>query len=323
MAKFLNVCFTFNNPGPDPIPFDVEKMVYLVYQREVGAEGTEHYQGYCELKKQMRLPAIKTLLGSNTIHIERRRGTAKQASDYCKKADTRKAQTEFTEFGEMKTTNQGARADLEGFKDAVMAQGPDRKRKRDLLDDHLSTLAHHPKFYNMLTLMNRPKSHDHVEVILHIGEPNLGKTRWVMDAYKESDDFYVAPLSNNTLWFDEYDLHETVLLDDFSGSASHMPLVTLLRLIDRYPVMVPTKGGHTWWKPKTIFLTTNILPKDWYTWSSEKGGDRGIQYLALARRFTKVVLFYPKLHSEDPGFVEQEPTWWVENAPQEAMKHYD
>lgn len=249
------------------------------------------------------------------IHIEQRRGTAQQASDYCQKDDTRKEGSEPFIFGEMKATNPGSRQDLETFKDAVVSG----KRKRDIVDEHFGTLCRYPKFYNTLNLMTRPRGNQAIEVVLHIGEPGLGKTRSVMDRYTDDDELYATPLSNNTLWFDEYDLHQAVLIDDFAGAASKMPLDMLLRLLDRYPVMVPTKGSHAWWKPKIIYITTNILPKDWYKWEN-----RGVQYLSLARRFSKVVLFYPKLHPEDPGFVEQTlPDWWIENAPEEALKYYD
>ncbi len=98
MAEYRAVCFTLNNPS-DPIPFDVEKMEYLVYQREVGVNGTPHFQGYCEFKTKKRLAAVKELLG-NRCHIERRFGTQEQAIRYAKKEDTRVAGP--WEFGEPK-----------------------------------------------------------------------------------------------------------------------------------------------------------------------------------------------------------------------------
>ncbi len=309
MARFRNVCFTLNNPGLDPIPFDVEKMDYLVYQREKGENGTEHYQGYCEFKKQQRLNGAKALLGGDTVHIERRMGTALQAIAYCKKDDSRMEGEAFHEFGEPKSP--GKRNDLNAFVEDVRSG---TKRKRDLVEEHAGTLARYPKFYETITLMTRPTRTVELEVILHIGETGLGKTRRVMDEFEGSDELYVTPLSSGTPWFDHYDGHKCALLDDFGGSSSHMSLVTLLRLLDRYAVMVPTKGSHTWWLPEKIFVTTNILPKDWYKWEK-----RGEQYKALARRFTKVVLFYSPLSEVDQGFVEQDKTWWKDNAPEEAI----
>jgi len=312
--QLINVCFTWNNPGEAAPLWNPERMHYLVYQKEIGENGTEHWQGYVEFKKREAFNTIKTLIGTNTVHLEARRGTAKEASDYCQKDDTRKNGTIPVIQGTMKSTAPGARKDLENFKDAVVSG----KRKREILDEHFGTLCRYPKFYNTLNLMTRPRGNQAIEVVLHIGEPGLGKTRSVMDRYTDDDELYATPLSNNTLWFDEYDLHKAVLIDDFAGAASKMPLDMLLRLLDRYPVMVPTKGSHAWWKPEIIYITTNILPKDWYQWEK-----RGVQYLSLARRFSKVVLFYPKLYPEDPGFVEQTlPDWWIENAPQEALPYY-
>jgi len=290
-------------------------MSYLVYQLEQGENGTIHWQGYVEFKRQTRLTTAKNLLGSNTIHLEARRGTGQEASNYCQKDDSRVQGSVPIILGVIRLPTPGKRNDLLEFKDAVK----NGKRKRDLVDNHYGTLARYPKFYNTLTLMNRPRTIEAPQVILLIGEPGLGKTRYVYERHLADDELYVAPLSNGTPWYDEYDGHEAVLLDDFSGSSSHMQLVTLLRLIDRYPVMVPTKGAHCWFQPRTIYITTNILPKDWYKWE-----DRGVQYLALARRFSKVILFYTPLSAEDPGQVEQNlGEWWVENAPQEAMKYYD
>jgi len=313
----INWCFTWNNPPHKP-QWVEEKMLYLVYQLEVGANGTEHYQGYVEFKEKKRMKAAQRLITGEpeeSPHMEERQGTGEEASDYCKKDDTRVPDTLWYEFGERKISAAGKRNDLKEFKDAVIH---DRKRKRDLIEQHYGTMCRYPKFYNMLTLMTRPKVNEAPQVVLLIGEPGLGKTRYVYSQHNDDDELYVAPLSNGTPWYDEYDGHHAVLLDDFSGSSCHMQLVTLLRLVDRYPVMVPVKGAHTWFCPRIIYITTNILPKDWYKWEN-----RGVQYLALARRFTKVFLFYPKLHAEDPGYVEQDNNWWVENAPEEAMKYYD
>lgn len=311
-SRYRNVCFTWNNPSPgDEVVFDETKMKYLTYQLEKGENGTLHFQGYVEFTNPRGLNSVKTLLGCNHIHIERRRGTSRQAADYCQKDDTRVEDTEFFEYGEL--SSQGERNDLESFKDAVKAG----KRKRDLVEEHFGTLARYPRFYDTLTSLCRPKREKDLEVVLHIGGTGLGKTRLVMDTHGDSDELFLAPLSNGVSWYDGYDGHKTVLLDDFAGAASHMSLASLLRLLDRYPQQVPIKGGFVWWLPDKIYVTTNILPCDWYKWEK-----REEQYRALERRFTSVFLFYPKLHSEDLGYVLQDRTWWKENAPSEALKLY-
>ncbi len=303
-TRYRNVCFTHNNPE-GLIDFVPEKMSYLIYQEEVGDSGTYHFQGYCEFSQQLSLGQAKRLLGGDRCHIERRRGNQQQAIDYCKKEG---AVGGPYEHGEPR--QQGKRMDLEAFKEDIQAG----KRKRDLVDDHFGVIARYPRFYDTLTQMNRPTRTVDLEVILLIGETGLGKTRHVYDAFAGGEELFITPLNNGTMWWDGYDGHKVVLMDDFAGAASHLTLGVLLRLLDRYPVMVPIKGGFTWWLPDKIFVTTNILPKLWYKWDN-----RGEQYKALARRFSSVVLFYVPLCDVDPGSVEQAETWWEENAPAEAL----
>ncbi len=303
-ARLRNVCFTLNNPE-GLIEFNEAKMHYLVYQEEVGESGTHHFQGYCEFKTQTLLPAVKTMLGGNP-HIEARRGTQAQAIAYCKKDDTRVAHEVPHEHGTPQVQTPGKRNDLVAFKEDVMAG----KRKRDLVDDHLTVLAKYPKLYDTIN-SKRPEREETVEVTLLIGPTGLGKTRHVYDMYKGSDDLYIQPLSNGTTWWDTYDGHKIVLIDDFAGAASHMTLTNLLRLLDRYPSLVPTKGSHTWFFPEKIYVTTNIFPRDWYKWEK-----RTEQYKALARRFSHVIVF-----QEDADPIEEGTDWWVAESPEEVHYH--
>ena len=288
--------------------FDQQKMVYLVYQEEQPVGGTYHFQGYCEFTNKLSLNAAKDLLGGREVHLERRRGSQEQAIKYCKKDDTRVEHTEPYEEGEPRS--QGKRMDLEGFKDEVMSG----KRKRDLIDDHVGVIARYPKFYETLTMMNRPTREEQLVVTLLIGTTGLGKTRSIMEKYGGDDDFWIAPLNNGTIWMDTYDGHTKVLIDDFAGAASHCSLAYLLRLLDRYPVLVPTKGSHTWWLPTHVFVTTNILPKLWYKWEN-----RGEQYKALARRFHNVRMYYESQPGQHSSYILQDTAWWEENKPDEAI----
>ncbi len=285
-----------------------ETMQYLVYQEEIGDSGTYHFQGYCEFKTALHLNSVKAVLGGDSVHIERRRGTAQQAIAYSKKDDTRVPHTQPYEDGEPR--QQGKRLDLEGFKDEVMGGA----NLRDVIDEHFGIIARYPKFYQTLNLLHRPVRETELEVSLFIGDTGLGKTRTIMDEFGSSPSFYRTPLNNGTMWFDGYDGHSTVLLDDFAGAASHVTLCTLLQLLDRYPLLVPTKGGHTWFLPDKIFVTTNVLPRDWYKWEN-----RGEQYKALARRFYHVRLFYLSLSVVGGSYIDQEPVWWEENKPDQAV----
>ncbi len=306
-GRYRNVCFTLNNPE-DMIMFDHEEMEYLIYQEEQPEGGTYHLQGYCEFNKQRSLAQAKAILGGPRVHLEPRMGTQAQAIAYCKKDDSRVPYTVPYEEGTPRT--QGKRMDLEGFKDAVKAGA----KQKELIDEHWGIIARYPKFYATLTMMHRPERTTDLVVTLHFGDTGLGKTRAVEDEFGLDPAFYRSPLNNGTMWFDTYDGHTTVLLDDFTGAASHLALCTLLQLLDRYPILVPTKGSHTWWLPNAVHVTTNLLPKHWYKWT-----DRAEQYKSLARRFHKVYLYYVPLSGTDCGRVEQDKVWWVENKPDEVL----
>ncbi len=302
MARYRNVCFTLNNPE-EAVTFDDDKMEYLVYQEEIGESGTYHFQGYCEFKTALVLTTVKSLLGGDRTHVERRRGTQAEAIKYCKKEDTRIPYTDVYEEGTPR--NQGKRVDLEAFRDEVF----EGAHLRSLVADHTSIIARYPRFYNTLKMLRRPQRTEELTVTLHHGETGLGKTRTVYDKFYNDDDFYIVPLSNGTMWYDTFDGHKTVLLDDFCGKASHLCLSTLLCLLDLYPQLVPVKGGFTWWVPTKVFVTTNLHPALWYDWSN-----RPSQYKALARRFTSVVLF---TEGQDPDnlSISGQATWWQLNAP--------
>lgn len=85
---------------------------YIVIGREVGESGTRHLQGYIELSTRYRLTQVKRIPGFQRAHLERRRGNARQAADYCLKDGSI-----LVEAGSISTVTQGSRTDLESLKE--------------------------------------------------------------------------------------------------------------------------------------------------------------------------------------------------------------
>lgn len=130
--------FTLNNPE-SPIQWDEEDVVYAVYQGEVGEEGTPHYQGYVEFRRNMRLTALQRIVPR--AHWERRQGSAHQARDYCMKEDTQvEPPLEFGQFSE--GGKQGRRLDLE---DALQTM-KGGAGKDEMYEQHPEVFAKYPRF---------------------------------------------------------------------------------------------------------------------------------------------------------------------------------
>jgi hypothetical protein len=100
-------------------------------------------------------------------------------------------------------------------------------------------------------------------VIWLSGSTGTGKTRFAYDTalkYFEGD---IWASSNGLQWFDGYEGQRCALFDDFrSKHVTTLPggFAFLLRLLDRYPMRVPIKGGFVNWNPCTIFITTPDAP---------------------------------------------------------------
>ena len=89
---YKNWCFTCNNFTPaDEVTYRDLPYIYLIYGREVGAEGTPHLQGYIQFKTRLRLSALKKL--HPTCHWEPAKGDQPSNFTYCSK------EGDFVELG--------------------------------------------------------------------------------------------------------------------------------------------------------------------------------------------------------------------------------
>lgn len=95
------------------------------------------------------------------------------------------------------------------------------------------------------------------QCFVYWGRTGTGKSRkaWDeggMDAYPKD------PL---TKWWDAYSGESNVIIDEFRGTVS---ISHLLRWLDRYPVLVETKGGSAVLRAERIWITSNLDPRLWY-----------------------------------------------------------
>lgn len=295
--KRTRFCFTLNNYTDDhlrAIRLACESrgdlIKYLIYGREVARSGTRHLQGYVELHCRKRFGGVCQLLGIAGAHMEECRGSASDNIEYCSKEDP-----EPFIYGEPFRTNQGRRTDLDQVA-AIVKNGADAKA---VLEQHGATFI---KYYRgierAIDLSSRARDYQ-TQVIWRYGATGAGKSR---DTLRESEAFYpgqICWLPDVSLkWFNGISTNtKGVVLDEFDGTAS---LPYLLRVLDRYPLKVPTKGGYSEFRARIVWITSQYSPAHYYA------GD--MQWPALCRRLGEhgLVIEYQRMAK-----VEYEPEFWL------------
>ncbi len=259
MAKVRGWVFTLNNPDTNAAPahwHETGHVKWACWQREEGDAGTPHLQGYLVLKAPQRLSYMKKL--NPGVHWEPRRGTHAEAKDYCTKEDTR---IDGPWFCGVEPSGQGKRNDLLALKEAV----DDGKTELEIAEDN-DTFPVWAKYYRAVERYRRLKRAYQrswpTQTKVYWGAPGLGKSRRAL--YESQDAYWLAKPNGQggRVFFDGYDGQETVVIDEFYG---WIPRDMMCRLCDRYPYLVETKGGSVPFMARTIIITSNVHPRQWWT----------------------------------------------------------
>lgn len=276
---------------------------YIIMQREVGESGTEHVQGYVELRKKVTAAVVNRDWFHGHAHTERARGTPQQNKHYCSKPHEG---CECEHCGHARTlpnngwgnprdlyedgviNKPGLRSQLKAFSRAV----EDRVPRYQRLEEFNSIYARYPKFEKtVMEIVSEERKYRMYEagikpqVVCMYGKTAVGKTR---KAYDEAGCRNIHKISFETgsrgsIWFDGYELQPVLLLDDFYGQ---VPLSTMLRLLDWYPEPVQTKNGRITPCYEKIIITSNSEPVLWYRKMFERYPDTKEAFL---RRFDEII----------------------------------
>lgn len=209
-------------------------------------------QVFIQFKGPVAFSTVKTLYP--TAHIEVAQHPVK-AMEYCQKEDTREEGP--WERGE--PPSQGKRTDIEECIQCIQDNIGKKRPMADAFKSHVNVMVKYSKGIQFaVNNMIEPRHLDEMpKVTVLYGKTGTGKTR---RAFEELPEAYVWDASKGQ-WLDGYVGHTTVIIEEFRGQ---MPFGQLLRLLDRYELQWPIKGGFVEVVASQFIITSPVHPKEWY-----------------------------------------------------------
>nr|DAV77982.1 MAG TPA: Rep protein [Circoviridae sp.] len=215
------------------------------------------------------------------------KGTYDQNVTYCTKEDN-----DPFERGEW-TDNQGKRTDLCKVRNLAYNEG-----MRALFNNKdVCKNNNHAQFAkNFLTYCEpeRDIDPDGIEIIWIWGESGSGKTKLAQTMV--GDDCYRKTTHDH--WFDGYDRHECILLDELRPT--DLKFAELCHVLDIYPFRVANKGGFRQCHATKIIATTIFSPEQFMKLVN-RAEDTNEPTYQLERRLSRVIHVVPDVREVQKG----------------------
>jgi len=257
--RSMNFMITINNPKECDEPPNVWSNVrYVIWQHEKGENGTDHIQAYVCFDKLMSFKQVHDIVPEGAW-VQKRKGTHKQAKAYCSKADTRIDGP--WEHGE--EPSQGQRSDLDAAASLAVSQG------MHAVSEQMPNLyvRYHRGLEALRTIRTPPRTWL-TELIIYWGPPNTGKSWHCRDLWPDAY-WLKKGRDGQEPWWDGYDGHKTVIIDEFKGWITPG---FMCRLVDQFPLRVDIKGSSAQFVAERIVICSNYDPRTW--WKDPKGMTR-------------------------------------------------
>lgn len=237
-----NWFLTINNYSDDELQFCKQyECDYKLLAEEQGEQGTPHIHLYIENKLQKSFKKMKKEFPR--ANIQAAKGNAQHNKDYLSK------QKLILEEGIPK--HAGKRTDLDDIKDIL--KETNKMREVVLVANSYQSV----KMAEQILKYHEEPRNWKPEVLWFHGQTGTGKSKL---AYEMCEEPYTC-LSTGR-WFDGYDSHEDVIIDDMRKD--FMKFHELLRLLDRYAMKVETKGGSRQFRARRIIITSCHHPTSLY-----------------------------------------------------------
>ena len=264
---------------------------YIIIGRERSENNTPHLQIYLEMKNPIAAIILKRDYFPRG-HLEIKEGTQLQAANYCKKEH-------YQEYGTL--ILQGKRNDLTIALEILKQNISVREALETGQIMTMGTLTAYEKLQKYHDVY-RPRP----RVFWIYGPGGSGKTD---RAYKlaGSDVYKVDQFEKG--WFDGYDRHRSIIIDDLEVDTDDTLLFkTLLSVLDKNPYRANVKNSTTPIVADTIIITSQKAP--WDIWKNygfvgdpcAEMYEGNIELRQVMRRITEVIhlsgekkLIYPTL----------------------------
>nr|QXP07608.1 MAG: replication associated protein [Arizlama virus] len=275
MSRARGWCFTYNEHDEQTekilerlVPESNGLLKYLLYGVESApTTGHKHLQGYLYCKNPCSFKRMKATLPGSP-HIEAAKGSPEQNKTYCSKEGN------WKEFGEL--PQQGKRTDIEAIR-TMIEEGKNMQKICEVATSFQSI-----RFAEKLMTYKPMPAPKEREVRWYWGPTGTGKTRAAMEEAAALGDTWISMATGK--WWDGYYGQKYVILDDYRSD--FCPYHVLLRITDRYPYRVETKGGSTWLEAEIIWITSPYPPNETYKTIEDK--DQLVRRLKVITEFKQV-----------------------------------
>nr|QJQ37741.1 replication-associated protein [Cressdnaviricota sp.] len=241
----------------------------MVIDKEVGSEGTPHLHLFLHLEKPEYLSYLKKVCERAHWEPVKNRG---KCIEYCSKG----------EVVVSRLLEQPRKRQLSDAVQCLREQGMAGVARA--YPEQFVLHARGLQALQQALLSGVPKPVPRVS--WYWGTTGSGKTRAAMEGVN-ADNIYVIeqpPTKQGNLWFDGYCGQSRAVLDDYRPYWCSFSF--LLRLLDRYDIQVPVKGGFVHFIPEEIIITTPKNIEDTFlNYRSEE------DILQIKRRVHRVVHF--------------------------------
>lgn len=261
---------------------------YLCWGEEVGAEGTPHLQGYAVSTNARTLSAMKKVLGSSRLHLQKSKGSGKQNVDYCKKIDAKSVANGvlpnlvFHCYGDL--PQQGKRSDLDEVKELIEDGATEAQIAQEFFGQWV---RYRVGFREYRSLMNRPMASSIYpldsfplewrqatfnwdKTLIFWGASGVGKTEFACALLPGA--LMVSHMDDLKQFDEEY--HSGIIFDDVD--IKHIPRTAQIHLVDQQHC----RSIHIRYGCATIPAHTKKI----FTTNEEGGNCMSLEDSAIKRR---------------------------------------